>query len=92
VPEPNAFDVEMAIEKLKRYKLPGIDQTPAEYIKARDRTIHSGIDKLINSIWNKEKLPEKWEESIIVPIYRNGDKTEGSNYRGTSLLSTVYKI
>jgi hypothetical protein len=26
VPEPSAFDVEMAIEKLKRYKSPGIDR------------------------------------------------------------------
>jgi hypothetical protein len=34
VPEPSAFEVEMAIEKLKRYKSPGIDQIPAELIKA----------------------------------------------------------
>jgi len=29
VPEPNAFEVEMAIEKLKSHKSPGIDQIPA---------------------------------------------------------------
>jgi hypothetical protein len=34
VPEPRAFEVEMTIEKLKRYKSPGIDQIPAELIKA----------------------------------------------------------
>jgi hypothetical protein len=34
VPEPSAFEVEMAIEKLKRHKSPGIDQIPAEFIKA----------------------------------------------------------
>jgi len=43
-------------------------------IKAGDRTIRSEIDKLINSIWNKEELSEEWKESIIVPIYRKGDK------------------
>jgi len=26
--------------------------------------------KIINSIWNKEELPEQWKESIIVPIYK----------------------
>jgi exonuclease III len=31
-------------------------------------------------------LPEKWKESIIVPIYKKGSKTDFSNYRGISLL------
>jgi hypothetical protein len=43
------------------------------------------------SIWNKEELPEQWKESIIVPIYENGVKTDCGNYRGISLLSTTYK-
>jgi hypothetical protein len=47
----------MAFEKLKRHKSPGIDQIPAELIKARGRTIHCEIHTLINSIWNKEELP-----------------------------------
>jgi len=33
VPGPSAFEVEMVIEKLKRHKTPGIDQSPAELIK-----------------------------------------------------------
>jgi hypothetical protein len=82
----------MVIEKLKRHKSSGIDQIPAEVIKAGGTTIHSEIHKLINSIWNKEELPEQWKESIIVPIYKNSDKTDCSNYRGISLLSTTYKI
>jgi len=28
------------------------------------------------SIWDKEELPEEWKESIIVPMYRKGDKTD----------------
>jgi hypothetical protein len=34
VPEPSAFVAELAIEKLKSKKSPGIDQIPAELIKA----------------------------------------------------------
>jgi len=36
--------------------------------KAGDRTLRSEIKKHINSIWNKEDLPEEWKESIIVAI------------------------
>jgi hypothetical protein len=41
LPKPSAFEVEMAIEKLKRHKSPGIDQIPAELIKAGGRIIRS---------------------------------------------------
>jgi hypothetical protein len=43
----------------------------------------------IISIWNKEELPEEWKELLTVPIYKNGDKTDCSNYRGISLLPTT---
>jgi len=36
-------------------------------------------------------LPEEWKESIIVPIYKKGDKTDCSSYRGKVLLSTTQR-
>jgi mannosyltransferase OCH1-like enzyme len=56
----------MATEILKRHKSPGIDSITAELIKAGGRTFHSEIHKVINSVWNKEKLPEQWKKYIIV--------------------------
>ena len=64
----SAFDIEMAIEKLERHNSPSIDQIPGELIKRRGRKIHSETHHHINSIWNKEELPEEWK-LIIVPIY-----------------------
>jgi hypothetical protein len=74
VSEPSAFEVETAIEKLKRHKSPGTDQIPAELIKAGRRTIHSEIHKLINSICNKVEVPEQWKELITVPFIRRAIK------------------
>jgi hypothetical protein len=42
VPNPSASEVELAIDKLKSHKSPGIDQILAELIKARGRTILLG--------------------------------------------------
>jgi hypothetical protein len=50
VPESSAFEVELAIEKLKSHKSPGINQIPAELIKSGGGTIRSAIHKLIISI------------------------------------------
>jgi hypothetical protein len=61
---------------LKRYKPPGSDQIPAELIQTGGETLRSEIVKLVNSIWNKEELPDQWKESVIVPIYGKGDKTD----------------
>ena len=43
VPEPSAFEFELAIENLKSHKSPGIDQIPAELIKSGGRTIRCAI-------------------------------------------------
>jgi hypothetical protein len=77
---------------LKRYKSSGSDEIPAELIQGGGEMLLSAIHKLIISVWNKEKLPDQWKESIIVPIHKKGDKTDCNNYRGISLLSASYKM
>jgi len=82
----------LAIEKLKSNKSPGIDQIHAELVKSGGKTIHYEIHKLIISIWNKEELPEDWKESIIVPIYKRGDKIDCNNYRSISFCQLCTKF
>jgi hypothetical protein len=87
--------VEIAIAKLKKCKSPGSDQIPAELIQAGGEILLYTIHKLINSVWNKEELPDQWKESIIVPIHKRGDKTDCNNYRGIhfyQLLTKFYRI
>jgi len=92
VPEPSAFKVELVIEKLKRHKSPGIDQIPAELIKAGCRTLCYEIHKHFSSVWNMEELPDEWKESITVPIYKKGDKTDFGHYRSISLCQLRTKL
>jgi hypothetical protein len=73
VPGHSRLEVEIAIAK---FKSPGSDQILAELIQAGGVTLLFAIHKLINSVWNKEELPDQWKESIIVPIHKKGDKTD----------------
>jgi hypothetical protein len=77
---------------LRTHKSPGSDEIPAELIQAVSEILLYAIHKLINSIWNKEELSDKWKESIIIPIHKKGDKFDCSNYLGISLPSILYNI
>jgi hypothetical protein len=66
-------------------------QILAELIQAGGETLLSAIHELINSIWNKEELPNQWKESIIVAVDKSGNQTNCTNYREISLLPTSNK-
>jgi hypothetical protein len=57
---------------LKKYKLPGGDEILAELVQAGGEKLLSAIHKLINSVWNKEELPDQWKEYIIVTVQKKG--------------------
>jgi hypothetical protein len=61
-------------------------------IQAGMITVCSEIHIFISCIWNKQELPEQRKESVIVPIYKKGDKSNSNNYQVISLLSSTYKI
>jgi len=68
VPEPRASEFELPVEKLKSHISPGIDQIPAELIKAGGKTILCEIHNLLFLFGIRRKWPEGWKDSIAVPI------------------------
>jgi len=78
--------------KPKKSQSPGMDQIPTYLLKLVGRSICSEMHKLINSIWNQEELPEEWKESIIVLVYKIGNTTDCSNYRGMSICQLCTKF
>jgi hypothetical protein len=55
-PDPSPVEFEIVVAKLREHESPGSDQTPTELIQAGGETLLSAIQKLINSVWNKEQL------------------------------------
>jgi hypothetical protein len=78
--------VEIAIIKLKSYKSPVLIRFRPNSSKQGVKLERSEIHRHICCIWNKEELPQQWKESIIVPIYKKGVKTDCNDYRGISLV------
>jgi hypothetical protein len=79
VPDPSPFEVKIATAKLKRQKSICSHQIPTELIQEGAEILSFEIHKLINSIWNKEELPDQCKECNIVLVHRQGHQTESSN-------------
>ena len=75
-------------ELKKKHKAPGVDHIPSEFTKAGEGKLHEEVHKLTVLIRNKEDMPQKWKESINVPIHKKKDKMDCNNNRGISLLYT----
>ena len=85
-------EVKKVISHSKNGKAVGKDNLPYEIFKNNDS------DKLLQALFNKifefGLTPSTWSSAIIKPIPKNSsnDPRLPSEYRGISLLSTVYKL
>ena len=50
------------------------------------------LQPLFNTIWDRRKIPDDWNQGIIIKIPKKGALSECSNWRGITLLSTPSKI
>ena len=89
---PTYNEICMIINKLKTNKAAGTDNITGELIKHGKRTMKQKIYKLICNIWNTETLQAQWNEEIICPIHKKGDRLNCNNYRPIMLLNMTYKL
>jgi len=85
-------EVAAAVKKLKDNKSPGVDEIPAELIKAGGEDMISALHQLLNCIWEKEQWPTEWTKSILVTIPKKGDLADCANYRTIALISHLSKV
>ena len=48
--------------------------------------------ELFNKIIDKNQMPQEWETGMVIIIHKKGRKSKCENYRGITLLPTVYKL
>ncbi|KAK2573141.1 RNA-directed DNA polymerase from mobile element jockey [Acropora cervicornis] len=92
--EPPSFDeVQTAVRKTNSHKAPGIDGLPAEVYKYGGDQLLEKLTSLFTLCWSKGEVPGDLRDAVIVSLYKHkGEKSDCSNYRGVTLLSTAGKI
>ncbi|KAK3106167.1 hypothetical protein FSP39_014105 [Pinctada imbricata] len=92
--EISSTEIQNCIRNLKYRKAPGVDELQAEHVKYGGTEVEIYLCILFNRIIRESIIPRTWRESLIVPLYKGGDKdkTNPDSYRPVSLLCTSLKI
>ena len=85
-------EVEKAIQELRRGKAPGVDGVVNEVLKYGGEEMTRALYMMFSVFFVREKVPVDWTRGLVVPLYKDGDKYVGDNYRGITLLSVVGKL
>ena len=85
-------ELEEALRRMKNGKASGVDQVPAELFKNMGATGNIWLVELFDMLWDGQDIPGDWSKDLLWPVYKKGDKTECSNYRGISLMSHTFKV
>ena len=72
-------EVEAAIQALKMAKSVGIDNIPAELIKAGGHIVIQILLDICNKIWETGIWPSDWTKSMIISLHKKGSKQKCEN-------------
>ena len=89
---PTKTEIKLALTQLKNGKAIGLDNINLEVLKADPEITVEMLYPLVEKIWKEEKIPEEWDEGLIIKIPKKGDQANCNNWRGVTLLSTPSKI
>lgn len=89
------FTVEEVIKHinvLKLGKAPGEDQVSNEFIKNLPSNWILYTTVLFNKLLEGERFPLAWGNVVMTMLFKKGDKTDPSNYRGIALINSITKL
>ncbi len=86
----NRRHFEREIDQLQ--KASGPDGILNEMIKHTSSKLQLAVLKLFNVILRVGYFPDIWNQGLITPIFKNGDKFDPNNYRGICVSSNLGKL
>ena len=73
-------------------KASGDDGIPAELFQILKDDAVKVLHSICQQIWKTQHWPQAWERSVFIPISKEGNAKECSNYRTTALISHASKV
>lgn len=88
----NEEEIILTISSLKNNCSPGSDNINVELIKKIHIFIIKPIQHIINLIFSTGIVPTHYKQSVITPLFKNGNAGEINNYRPITLINNIAKI
>ena len=85
-------DIRAAFAKVKTTKSFGIDNISSYFLKLALPFIGNSLAALFNTSIETSQFPDSWKVARVTPIFKEGDKTEKSNYRPISVLPVISRL
>ena len=85
-------DIRAAFAKVKTAKSFGIDNISSYFLKLALPFIGNSLAALFNTSIETSQFPDSWKVARVTPIFKEGDKTEKSNYRSISVLPVISRL
>ena len=85
-------EIDKTIHSLKCKDSYGYDEISRRILKISASYILSSLTYIFNKILSTGVFPDRLKFSEVRPLFKKGDKTEFSNYRPISLLTSFSKI
>lgn len=89
---PSIFEVRSAITSMRSFSAPGPDGIWPLLLQRLPHSALRALTHYYQQIWLAGQIPDGWRTAAIMPQHKKGDAAEKSNYRGISLLSSLYKV
>ncbi len=92
-PEPvDVNTVILTIKHLKNTNSAGSDGMTLRYLQNALPVLITYITIIINTPIVTGKFPSPWKHATVIPIFKNGDRSDVNNYRPVSLLLILSKV
>ena len=85
-------EIRKALAKLKNNKAADAFGLMSEHFSLCINEISPVLVVMVNGIFRLRKVPDLLKEAILTPVYKKGDATNPSNYRGISVTPVILKI
>ena len=84
--------MEAAVLLLKKGKLAGVDNIPAELVQAGGENVITARMTICNKIWQTGEWPTPWTQSLVITLPKRSNLQQCQTYQTINLISHPSKV